>query len=92
MWITLNENLTTGYRWDVFHSDGVQVVEDHHIPPISLLPNGERLAGGGGWRVLRLRGAGNIILHHHQPWDPKSTIDVKVIRVYDTQTNDSPTT
>lgn len=67
--ITLEENLSTGYSWEVAGLPAsISVVEASHDQPAS------HMVGATGTKVFRFaaiaRGAGQIVLSLRRPWEP----------------------
>lgn len=65
--ILLEENPTTGYRWNATHTDGLTIVGDDYIPGNSSL------IGSGGVRVWMIKATGlgdqSFSAVYSRPWE-----------------------
>lgn len=83
--VKLQENPTTGYRWNMSVSSGLRVVNDTYIPSD---PTGQ-LVGSGGTRVWDIAADGpgtqQIRAMYHRSWEPvtgdETTFSMTVIVV-----------
>ncbi|MFH7029559.1 MAG: protease inhibitor I42 family protein [Heteroscytonema crispum UTEX LB 1556] len=71
--IRLQENLTTGYQWEigVIDSSVVEMLDSDYLPTSGTL------IGGGGTRIFRFKakssGCGQIQLRLRRSWDPANS-------------------
>ncbi|MCU0632370.1 MAG: protease inhibitor I42 family protein [Methanolinea sp.] len=70
--LTLPENPTTGYSWNLSHSAGLALVKDAFTPPATQLVG----AGGTHSWVLSAKEKGGQMLHgeYRRPWVPAGTV------------------
>lgn len=70
--VTLPENPTTGYSWNLVHSAGLTLLNDEFIPPST------QLVGAGGTRLWLFSAVekGNQSVHgeYRRPWVPAGTV------------------
>jgi inhibitor of cysteine peptidase len=68
--VRLKENPTTGYRWAVDSSDGLDLAESQFQPG--------SVPGAGGTRILQFKipstGTHDLRLHHWREWEGDSSI------------------
>ena len=51
--LLLDENPTTGYTWNISHTDGLNIIDDNYIP------GGEGLIGAGGIHLWEVKATGH---------------------------------
>jgi len=76
--IAVDENATTGYRWDPVAVDpALEALDDELVLPAAPAP------GAAGSRRLRfrIRGAGRVELALRRSWTPDEIVDRLVVRV-----------
>jgi inhibitor of cysteine peptidase len=64
--VSLPQNASTGYRWELAPSEGFRIVDDRLEPPVSAY------AGAAGHRVfvLRVEEPGIVQARLRRPWEP----------------------
>jgi predicted secreted protein len=63
--VVLPQNASTGYRWEMKPSAGLDVVDDRVLPPSSEYPG----AGGRRLFVLRVDEPGVVLAHLRRTWE-----------------------
>lgn len=73
--LTLPENPTTGYSWDLSQSPGITLLRDEYIPPTS------QMMGAGGTHAWYFKGekSGDQVVYgeYRRPWVPSGTVTFK---------------
>jgi predicted secreted protein len=82
MEVILEENPSTGYKWEVASTTGPQITSTHYVHDgPDHTPDGELLVGGGGHRFLTIEGSGEIVLQLRRPWDHSDIVDTKRYKI-----------
>ncbi|WP_037502553.1 protease inhibitor I42 family protein [Solirubrobacter soli] len=76
--IAIDENATTGYRWDPVAVDPALERLDDEL----VLPDGAAIGAAGRRRLrFRIRGTGRVELVLRRSWTPEEIVDRLVVRV-----------
>lgn len=79
--ISLKENPTTGYSWNVTVTDGLVIIDDTFVGP-----DNKRLVGAGGTHIwtLKATGVGNQSFSgvYRRSWEPADDSDTRYVKEF----------